>query len=255
VPSPISRSEAANVRLSPHAEARLERLVISTAPANAYDADLPVRPPKLWPRRLYADIVAELYHGERATLAICRRLAAEIESDPAKRFLIGQIADETRHAQAYERYLPRLGHVPSIDAALGDCYASVMDWRGSPAALVLAAQIVLEGEALKVQQHFAQASRCPSFANLNRVIAADEGRHIAFGRTVAAGAARGLTAGQRREIAAWVKRVWTSAALGARKRHGFGARVAGFRIEPLDVMWQRRAGALAVVGFPEAKSV
>ena len=44
----------------------------------------PVRP-RLIPPRLYRTLVSQLYHGERATLAMCQRLMRELPDADARR--------------------------------------------------------------------------------------------------------------------------------------------------------------------------
>ena len=76
-------------------------------PARDIDwSDGPARP-ALIPPPLYRMLVSQLYHGERATLAMCERLGREISHPGARRFLAAQAADEARHAQAYALYLDR----------------------------------------------------------------------------------------------------------------------------------------------------
>ncbi len=119
------------------------------------DADLraidwsqsPVRP-RWATRRAYAEAVSQLLHAERATRRACRHLAAVVPEPAAVRFIASQGRDEARHAAMYARYLARLGDVAPMDPALAAALEGALEWRQSIPAMMVAFNIVLEGDAV-----------------------------------------------------------------------------------------------------------
>ena len=144
-------------------------------------ARAPKRP--FWlPLQSYAGIIADLHFGELATAEACRRMATSLPEQEAKACLEVQHDDEQFHARLYARYLARLGVEGMVTSGLRDAYERCLSWPGDPLGLVLAFNVVLEGEAMRLQHHFTTRFPCPLFAQLNRRILTDEGRHIAFAR-------------------------------------------------------------------------
>jgi len=211
--------------------------------------EAPVLPDWL-PDRVYASVVSQLYHGERATLTMCRRLAGELAGTPAETFLRTQIADEARHAEIYADYLDRLGIFVPPDEAMAAAYEGALAWRGSYHAPVVAFHIVLEGEALDLLQACSKRFPCPLFHQINRRVSQDEARHIAFGKLFLRGRVQALPLEERLEIYRWVRSLWRDCAAATRARYGLFGRVA-LRTgrAALETRWQRQAGALAEIGL------
>ena len=119
-------------------------------PARDIDwSDGPARP-ALIPPPLYRMLVSQLYHGERATLAMCERLGREISHPGARRFLAAQAADEARHAQAYALYLDRIGGIGPLDPALRRTFEGALGWHGPWQGLMVAGHVLLESEAVRL---------------------------------------------------------------------------------------------------------
>ncbi len=116
-------------------------------PEEAFDWSRPIVTSLLWPRGLERRLLAQLRHGEAATGALCRRLCHEIPGQGAARFLAAQAADEARHAAAYAAYAARMGEEGAPDADLDEIFRAASSWSGHPLALVLAFNVVIEGEA------------------------------------------------------------------------------------------------------------
>ena len=89
----------------------------------------PLRPLFI-PPRLYRILVSQLYHGERATLAMCERLMGELPDAGARRFVATQAVDETRHAQLYARYLDGIGGMAPADDAVRRTFDAALAWDG-----------------------------------------------------------------------------------------------------------------------------
>ncbi|NQV84663.1 MAG: hypothetical protein HQ494_12690 [Rhodospirillales bacterium] len=53
------------------------------------------------PRKFQAAVISQFYHGELATIRMCRKLLGAISDPVARRCVELQIADEKRHAEVY----------------------------------------------------------------------------------------------------------------------------------------------------------
>ena len=192
---------------------RLDDL-IARAEAGAWDParDIewsggPVRP-RLLPLALYRSLVSQLYHGERATLAVCERLDREIPDPRARRFLAAQSADEARHATVYALYLERIGGIARPDPALRRSFEAALDWDGPWQGLVVASHVLLESEAVRLLQRSPFMYSCPLLRRINRRVVRDEARHLAFGRLYLARRMAEISLYERRRIHHWVHGLW-----------------------------------------------
>ena len=216
----------------------------------AIDWDQAPQLPDWLPKQVYASVVSQLFHGERATLAMCNRLSEELAGTVAETFLQTQIADEARHAELYTDYLDRLGILVPPDEAMASAYEGALAWQGSYHAPVVAFHIVLEGEALDLLQACSKRFPCPLFHQINRRVSHDEARHIAFGKLFLRSRLQALPLEERLEIYRWVRSLWRDCAAATRARYGLFGRFA-LRTGPsaLDARWQRQTGALMEVGL------
>ena len=238
---------------APSPRAGLDRLIACAgadqwAAEAAIDWNLAVRPPRLMPRRTYIAMVSQLYHAERATAEGCRRLLVALPDPAARRFVALQAAEEVRHATVYRAYLARLGDTAPIDPAVARAFDGALAWRGPWQGLVVAFNLVLEGEALALQRELIDLFPCPLFRALNRRIARDEARHVAFGRLYLCGRLAALPAEQRYEIYRWVRALWRECAL-ARRGGGPGAAFIRIGRRRIEDRWASRARALEAVGL------
>lgn len=160
------------------------------------------------PRKTYVAMVSQLYHAELATQKMCRRLHAELPESEAKRFLRGQSTDEARHAEAYRIYLERLGDIAPINEAVEAALEGGFAWAGSVYGPLVAFNVVLEGEALRLQRELSEMFPCPLLGQINERIARDEARHVAFGKIYLRDKLALLPFDERLAIYLWVKRLW-----------------------------------------------
>jgi hypothetical protein len=187
--------------------------------------------PRFFPSALYAALISQFYHGERATLRLCRRLLERIGDSNARRCLAVQIIDEERHARVYRAYLERLGDIAEPEPTVADVYRQALAWTGPPEAMVAAFNIVLEGEALRTLDDFGGWLPCPWFKRINARVSRDEARHFAFGQIYLRAALPRLGRDQRLEIHGWLKTLWD--AVG-------NAALAGFYVPRLITRRRRR---------------
>jgi hypothetical protein len=200
-------------------------------------------------------LVADLRFGELATAETCDYLAAALSDSGLTECLAIQREDERRHAALYRCYLEALAVEARPDPALARIHRRCLDWNGDPVAVVLAMNVVLEGEALRLQRFFAERFPCPLFADMNRAILADEARHVASGRIYAAAALTGLDPDQRATILAWLRELWWECAMAVRARFGgVQGRFISALLPPLSLAWQAQAAALAQLGLPSAEA-
>ena len=197
----------------PTPQSRLDKLIARAEagvwePARDVDwSDGPVRPPFI-PAPLYRMLVSQLYHGERATLAVCERLSGEISHAGVRRFLAAQAADETRHAQAYALYLDRIGGIGPVDPALRRTFEAALGWDGPWQGLMVAGHLLLESEAARLLRRSPRMFSCPLLREINARVAHDEARHLAFGRLYLRLHLRQLSRAERRRIHRWVHGLW-----------------------------------------------
>ena len=188
------------------------------ADVRAIDWSLSPVPPRWATRRAYVEVVSQLYHAERATGRACRQLGAVVPEPAAVRFVESQGRDEARHAAMYARYLARLGDVAPMDPALAAALEGALEWRASFApiaaipAMMVAFNIVLEGEAVRLHGAAARAFPCPLLSRIAATVARDEARHTAFGRLYLTRALAGLGAEERRAIYLGVRALWRDVA-------------------------------------------
>ncbi|MDJ0609281.1 MAG: ferritin-like domain-containing protein [Kiloniellales bacterium] len=208
----------------------------------------------LWISRRHAAIaISQLYHGEMATVRLCRRLLGEVEEPLLRRCLTLQIGDEARHAEAYRRYLERLGGVMPVEPAL----ARALDLAGrgtlGTAGTVMAYHIVAEGEVLRLQERLAGFFPCPLLRQVSRRVARDEARHVAFGRLFLEARVSRLSVERRAELYDWARRIWvdcTEATLAAGA--GRGPIIQWFVVRWLGGSWRRHEIALGRLGIAPA---
>ena len=193
--------------------ARLEALTRTAAKRQwsletAVDWSAPVVRPWWLSRKTYAAIVSQLYHAEVATAQMCRRLRAELPESLARRFLETQYADELRHARAYRAYLQRLGDIAPMNDTLAAALDRALDSSGPYYRAMVAFNVVLEGEAVRLQNEMSKLFPCPLFRRINAHISRDEARHVAFGKLYLRDKLSGLPAEERLDIYDWIMALW-----------------------------------------------
>ena len=209
------------------------------------------RPPFV-PKRLYAAIISQFLHGELATAELCRRLISAIDDPVARRFLRTQVADETRHAEAYERYLAHFGGVRPMDANFRRAVEEALAWPGPPQARLLGFHVLLEGEALRTLADFQASWPCPVFARMNALISRDEARHVAFGKLFLADTLPNLPTTERRAIFYRVRGLWRATGDGVLSETWPPGFFTGrLRKRWLDDGWRQHLRAFAAVGLLE----
>ena len=222
---------------------------------SAIDWRLPPKPASWLPRRWYVYAVSQFLHGERAALSLCARIASLFSDPSVTAFLATQVADETRHVRAYNRYLERLGDIAEIDAGMARALASVDAWRGSPLALIIACHILLESEAIWLHGELAARFSCPLFGAINTVVSRDEARHVAFGRTFLETALRALERDERLAIYKWACDLYFAAAeLDDMEYPANGSYFRALRRTLFAKRWGRRHRLLESIGLLEDNS-
>ncbi len=207
---------------APSLQDRLSRLAAKPAALRLDDltADWQgqVRAASKGPRRALAvTVLSHLYQGEELTARVCARIAPRLSLPAAGDCLRRQEHDETDHAIAYGRYLDALQGAPrrlqrqqavKTGRALAYLERRFDGWRGAPEALILATQLLLEGEAMELQEDSAKWLSCPRLAALNRAITRDEARHVAFAKLYLPAALPALSLQDRRAAYAWLRETW-----------------------------------------------
>ena len=218
------------------------------------------RPPRLpfWMRPSQArTAVSQLYHGELATSQLCEALLADGTQDgyEARSCLGFQLRDELRHAGAYERYLEGLGGIAPIDDTLARALDRARQGPHGNLGAMLAFHIVVEGELLRLHERIARFLPCPLLRDINRLVARDEARHVAFGKIFLADALDALPDDERSRLYDWLHGLWQDATRSALARRYRNPAIVVFFQHWLGNGWGRHAEALAKLGLTPAIAV
>jgi hypothetical protein len=174
-------------------------------------SEVPVGLPRGAAREHAIARVSQLYHGELMTARLCGLLTRQVPLAEARRCLALQREDEQVHAGLYGGYLGALDGLAPRQPVHDLLEQEAAAWQGPPEALILAVHVLLEGEAALWQRNAAFWLPCPQFQALNREIAHDEARHIAFGRLYLPPALAALSRGERLAIYHWLRDLWAKA--------------------------------------------
>jgi hypothetical protein len=211
------------------------------------------RVPWWLPRKAYTTLMSQLLHGERASFAMCATLRPLLPAGPARALVDLQERDEARHVAVYERYMARLGDIAAPDDYVERALGGGLRGQGGAIGVMLAYHVVLEGEALVLQQDLAHRLPCPLFARINALAARDEARHVAFGKAHLAGRLAGLPAEERRALFVWLRALWRDCAETLRGRYT-GVSRAFFVLSrgSMEQRWARQERALVELGLVTA---
>lgn len=216
----------------------------------AIDAAEPIRPPALVSRAAFADVVSQLLHAERATERMCRLMAGGTESPLANILLQFQAVDERHHAELYESYLNRIGDIRPVDSRLGEALDAMQETDLGSEAILAAYNVVLEGEAVKLQQDCIDRFTCPALTRITRAISQDEARHVAFGHAYLNGAFAKMPQEKRFGIYRHIRRCWGVAATHPREsRSLFSTILTRRRAEYMSARWAYHDTALRRLGL------
>ena len=221
------------------------------------DWDVEAVVPAWLPRKFHAALISQFYHGELATIRMCRALLDDVGdplTDPlARRCVALQIVDEERHARVYADYLARIGDFAPPEPALEAAFAEALSWSGPPQAMVSAFNIILEGEALRALEDLGGWLPCPLFQRINARICRDEARHFAFGRIYLKATLGSLEQGQRFDIFRRLKKLWRDTAFGTLDRFSIPGLITRRRRRNwAEGGWQEHLKSLIDVGLLNA---
>lgn len=204
-------------------------------------------------RRFQGALISQFRHGELATVRVCRCLLNHVTDPHVQDLLVYQIADEERHARAYERYMTRLGDVAPVDPSMAEAIEQAFEWRGSPLGLMVAFHVLLEGEALRSLQALAEELPCPLFTQINARISRDEARHVAFGKVYLPEQLKTLDFEERMAIYRFAKSLWDNCTAGTLSRfHIPGFVTQALRRRWIADGWAQHSRALVDIGLLSA---
>lgn len=167
------------------------------------------------PRKFYGVVVSQFYHGELATIRMCRKILDTITDPMARRCVLLQIADEERHAEVYLNYLRGIGPLQPMDPTLKAAFEKALSWGDEDGGLMMAAfTIILEAEAVLALNYLGRWLRCPRFRRINARICRDEARHFAFGRIYIKQVFEGQDRQRRMATYRRLKGLWQDTAVG-----------------------------------------
>ena len=199
--------------------------------------------------------ISQLYHGEIATGQMCRRLLSNLEPGPARDCMAFQLADEERHAEAYGRYLDRLGGIAPMEGSLASALDAATEGPAGTLGALVAFNVLVEGEVLRLQDTLAQFLPCPLLREINRLIARDEARHVAFGRIYLTEALAALSPDSRGRLYDWVHGLWHDASQTALAKRSQNVAVRRVVKQWLGNGWSHHEAALTRIGLTQEPSV
>lgn len=230
-------------------------MLVNKAAAQAWsatrDIDWDVPPQRPWwlPRRNHVMLASQFMHGEQVAKSACETLLPLLPEGLFRAAMETQIADEARHVDAYARYLARIGDIAPPRPLLVQALSHIQDWQGSATGLVLATHVVLESEALAIQQDLARDFPCPVMQQISRFSARDESRHLALGRVLLHAAALPAQPFEvRLDLHRRLRRLWRDCAAAVAADHG----LAFARAAPaarLETGWRRLQSRFRRVGL------
>jgi hypothetical protein len=237
-------------RTTPELDNLFRKAIAATrSRALAVDAAEPVRPPHRVIRSAFVDAISQLLHAERATGRMCRLMAGRTGTSLADILLQFQAGDEIHHAELYESYLARVGDIRPIDARLAEALDAMCETGLGPEAVLAAYNVVLEGEAVKLQQDCIERFTCPALTRITRAIGRDEARHVAFGHAFLKGAFADVAAERRFAIYRHIHQCWKVAAAHPRDSGSlFSTILARRRSEYMSARWAHHDATLKTLG-------
>jgi hypothetical protein len=177
------------------------------APNLPLERDASVVPPERWAAfqwEFHSWMTSQFLHGEQGALLAAGRLVAMAPDMDTKFYAAAQAADEARHVEAYARYVELLGNAYPVNVALKrmlDTVVAESRWD----IVFLGMQIIVEGLALAAFRLEHTRSFDPVIAQLTRLVAKDEARHVAFGLIALREVYGELTAREKAEREEFVK--------------------------------------------------
>lgn len=156
----------------------------------------------------YLDMISQLYYGEILTIQVIARMIDQLTDFQAKRFLVGQMYEEMRHAEVYLKYISKIGELAPINEKLKLIFDQALNWKGSVYGLIVALNILFEGEALQQQQTRVNTLPCHLFKEIIKRITIDEARHASFGVIYLKEKLPSVPTTDKIEILKWVFSMW-----------------------------------------------
>jgi hypothetical protein len=213
----------------------------------------PVRPPSPIIRSAFTDVVSQLFHAEQATGRMCQLMAGRTGTPLSDILLRFQAGDETHHAELYESYLSRIGDIRPIDTRLSEALDAMCGTDLGPEAVLAAYNVVLEGEAVKLQQDCIERFTCPALTRITRAISQDEARHVAFGHAYLNGAFAGMSQEQRFGIYRHIHGCWEVAAAHPQDSGSlFSTILTRRRSDYMAMRWAHHDASLKRLGLIQA---
>lgn len=206
---------------------RLQNLIELSEKSGWHVSELPWDKTPLVPNGVerddYIDMISQLYHAELFTLKVCSRLVVELPDLQAVRYVCTQMNEEARHAEAYARYINLIGEIAPVNEKLAKIFDKALAWNGSYCGLIVALNVVMEGEAINQQRKRIETLPCPIFKEINSRIVVDEGRHSAFGLVYLQSKLASLARSEKESILEWIDTLlegWRDANAGRYTKNG-----------------------------------
>jgi ribonucleotide reductase beta subunit family protein with ferritin-like domain len=201
-------------------------------------------------KNTYIDMVSQLYYAEEATIRLLGEMLIKVPDLQAKQYLCTQAMDEARHADVYKRYLEKLGDIAPMNSALKSVFEAGFNSNHSYHRLVVALNIVMEGEALNQQYKRIETLPCPLFVQINKSIVRDESRHAAFGKIYMREKVKELSSNEKAEIFEWIKTLWFLWNKANQGRYTIeGSEILQTNMDELDERWQYQLKTFKELGF------
>jgi 1,2-phenylacetyl-CoA epoxidase catalytic subunit len=147
-------------------------------PGNTWDKEA-------WQRYEIANlryILSQGLHGEQLGVVVGGELCQSGPTWDVKKFAGFMAADEVRHAQAFHRYLERIGGAYPMNDHMYSVVREVLGVRNWD-KVYLVGQVLIEGLGLGTFGYLIRNTNDPLLQEMLRLAMRDEARHVAFGAT------------------------------------------------------------------------
>jgi hypothetical protein len=127
-------------------------------------------------------ILSQTLYAEQLGVIFGGKLCQSGPDWDVKSFAGFMAADEMRHAQAFHRYLERIGGAYPANSQMDSVVKEVLDAKQWD-KLFLTGQVLVEGLGLGVFGYLSRSTTDPLLREMLRLAMRDEARHVAFGAT------------------------------------------------------------------------
>ncbi len=127
-----------------------------------------------------ARILSNFLHGEQTSMLVASQILPLARDMEARFYLSTQVLDETRHVEAFHRYISLLGEVQPPNSNIAELADKLINIPTIEEKMI-GLHLLVEGLAQEVFHAAARSIEDPLLQHMLNRIVVDESRHVAFG--------------------------------------------------------------------------